>query len=88
MANKSRLIKTFMELVQIDSPTGEEDAMDQEVSNKLESLGFSVYHDSFKNVIASLPGIGEPIVAFSREFTGYEPAPPVVGTPDKLNAGL
>ena len=62
MANKNRLIKTFMDLVQIDSPTGEEDAMDQEVSNRLEALGFSVYHDSFKNVIANLSGIGDPIV--------------------------
>ena len=72
MANKSRLIKTFIELVQIDSPTGEEDAMDQEVSNRLEALGFSVYHDSFKNVIASLPGIGEPIV-LSAHLDTVEP---------------
>ena len=53
-----------MDLVQIDSPTGEEDAMDQEVSNRLEALGFSVYHDSFKNVIANMSGIGETLIIF------------------------
>ena len=72
MANKNRLIKTFMDLVQIDSPTGEEDAMDQEVSKRPEALGFSVYHDSFKNVIANLSGIGDPIV-LSAHLDTVEP---------------
>ena len=72
MANKKRLIKTFMDLVRIDSPTGEEDEMDREVSNRLEALGFSVYHDSFKNVIATLPGNGEPIV-LSAHLDTVEP---------------
>jgi putative aminopeptidase FrvX len=60
MANRDRLIRTLMDLIRIDSPTGEEDAMDEEVTGRLRELGFGVYHDSFKNVIATLPGQGEP----------------------------
>ena len=56
MANQERLVTTLMELIRIDSPSGEEDAMDAEVSTRLESLGLKVSHDSYNNVIAQLPG--------------------------------
>ncbi|SVD12253.1 uncharacterized protein METZ01_LOCUS365107, partial [marine metagenome] len=36
------------DLIRIDSPTGEEDEIDQEVSSRLATLGFEIYHDSFK----------------------------------------
>ena len=42
MANRDRLLKTLIELIRIDSPTGEEDEMDREVSSRLEALGFKV----------------------------------------------
>ena len=42
MANQERLIKTLMDLIQIDSPTGEEDEIDREVTSRLQSLGFQV----------------------------------------------
>ena len=45
MANRDRLLKTLIDLIQIDSPTGEEDAMDREVSSRLEALGLKVHHD-------------------------------------------
>ena len=48
MADRERLIKTLMDLIRIDSPTGEEDAVDREVSARLQALGFQVYHDSFQ----------------------------------------
>jgi acetylornithine deacetylase/succinyl-diaminopimelate desuccinylase-like protein len=48
LADRERLIKTLMDLIRIDSPTGEEDAVDREVSARLQALGFQVYHDSFQ----------------------------------------
>ncbi len=46
MADQERLVKTLMELIKIDSPSGEEDAMDAEVSARLESMGLKVSHDT------------------------------------------
>ena len=62
MADRERLIQTLMDLIRIDSPTGEEDAMDREVTARLQALGLTVHHDSFNNVIAKLSGDGEPVV--------------------------
>ena len=62
MANQDRLTQTLMDLIRIDSPTGEEDAIDREVSGRLERLGFKVYHDAFKNIIAKLPGEGDAVL--------------------------
>ncbi|MCI0781054.1 MAG: M20/M25/M40 family metallo-hydrolase [Chloroflexi bacterium] len=72
MANRDRLLKTLIDLIQIDSPTGEEDAMDREVSSRLEALGLKVHHDSFNNVIAKLPGAGEPVL-LSAHLDTVEP---------------
>ena len=62
MANRDRLVQTLMDLIRIDSPTGEEDAIDEEVSNRLQDLGLKVHHDSFNNVIGKLPGEGDPVL--------------------------
>lgn len=59
MVNKKRLINTFLELVKIDSPSGEEEAMAVEMTKRLKKLGAKVERDSYGNVIAKLPGIGE-----------------------------
>ena len=72
MANRERLIKTLMDLIRIDSPTGEEDAMDREVTARLQALGFMVHHDSFGNVIARLDGAGEPVL-LSAHLDTVEP---------------
>ena len=72
MANQERLVTTLMELIRIDSPSGEEDAMDAEVSTRLESLGLKVSHDSYNNVIAQLPGEGLPIM-LSAHLDTVEP---------------
>ena len=42
LANQERLINTLLELIKIDSPSGEEDAIDAEVSSRLESMGLEV----------------------------------------------
>ena len=72
MADQERLVKTLMELIRIDSPSGEEDAMDAEVSSRLESLGLTVSHDSYNNVIAKLPGEGAPVM-LSAHLDTVEP---------------
>ena len=72
MANRERLIETLMDLIRIDSPTGEEDEMDREVSSRLEALGFSVQHDAYGNVIAKLNGDGEPLM-LSAHLDTVEP---------------
>lgn len=72
MANRERLIQTLIDLIRIDSPTGEEDAMDREVTARLQALGFTVHHDSFNNVIARLDGTGEPVM-LSAHLDTVEP---------------
>ena len=72
MADQERLVKTLIDLIKIDSPSGEEDAMDAEVSSRLESLGLKVSHDSFNNVIAALEGEGRPIM-LSAHIDTVEP---------------
>jgi tripeptide aminopeptidase len=62
MVNKDRLLKTFLELVQIDSPSGYEDEMAKEVKSRLEVLGFRVERDKYGNVIGKLDGKGEPLM--------------------------
>ena len=72
MADQERLVKTLIELIRIDSPSGEEDAIDAEVSSRLKSLGLTVSHDSYNNVIAKLPGQGTPVL-LSAHLDTVEP---------------
>ncbi len=72
MADRQRLIDTLIELIRIDSPSGEEDAIDREVSARLSSLGLAVEHDSYNNIIARLEGIGEPLL-LSAHLDTVEP---------------
>ena len=72
MADRQRLVETLIDLIRIDSPTGEEDEIDQEVSSRLDALGFNVRHDAYKNLIASLEGQGEPVL-LSAHLDTVEP---------------
>ncbi len=72
MANRERLVSSLMDLIRIDSPTGEEDEMDQAVTARLQSLGFQVEHDPFNNIIAKLDGDGEPVI-LSAHLDTVEP---------------
>ena len=53
MIDRDRLVKTFMDLVQIDSPSGEEEAMAQELTRRLEGFGLKVTRDAYGNLIAN-----------------------------------
>lgn len=56
MIQKERLINTFVELVKIDSPTGEEQDVAVEVASRLLNFGLKPHIDRHSNVIASVPG--------------------------------
>ena len=56
MINQNRLVKTFCDLVRIDSPSGEEEEMAQELAKRLERLGFTPERDAHGNLIASEEG--------------------------------
>ncbi len=56
MISQERLVNAFCDLVRIDSPSGEEEAMAQHLSQHLSRLGFHVQRDDHGNVIASEDG--------------------------------
>jgi tripeptide aminopeptidase len=62
MINQDRLIKTFLELVQIDSPSGEEEAMAKELAKRLEALGGKSERDAYGNLFVHFEGEGEPLM--------------------------
>ena len=53
---RDRLVNTFCEIVQIDSPSGEEEEMAVDAVRRLERLGLSVVRDEYGNVIAGDEG--------------------------------
>jgi tripeptide aminopeptidase len=58
MINQQRLVQTFLDLVQIDSPSGDESAIAEFVAARLRDLGAEVQVDGMFNVTAKLPGYG------------------------------
>ncbi len=72
MADRQRVIDTLVDLIRIDSPSGEEDAIDLDVSARLSALGLTVQHDSYNNIVARLEGMGEPLL-LSAHLDTVEP---------------
>ncbi len=62
MIQRDRLVQTFLELVQIDSPSGKEATVAQRLIALLGELGADAGLDAHGNVLASLPGGGEPLL--------------------------
>jgi len=60
--DEQRLLRTFIELVQIDSPSGEEAAIAQHLEERFRALGMSVRRDELNNLVATLPGEGVPVM--------------------------
>ena len=56
MIDRERLVKSFCDLVRIDSPSDEEEEVAQHLISRLEKLGMTVERDVHGNVIASEPG--------------------------------
>ena len=71
MINRDRLVKTFCDLVRIDSPSGEEETIAVELVQRLEKLGLSVRRDAYGNIIAG-DGRPEPLL-LSAHMDTVEP---------------
>lgn len=56
MIDRDRLVKTFCDLVQIGSESGNEDAKAADMSRRLSELGFDVETDGYGNLIAHEDG--------------------------------
>jgi len=54
--DRDRLVRTFLELVAIDSPTGDEAAIGRELAERFAGLGCEVSVDDVGNLVAVLPG--------------------------------
>lgn len=61
MINQERLVSTFLELIQIDSPSGGEREIAERVAQKLRTMGLEVQVDALYNVTAMLDGQGKPL---------------------------
>ncbi len=72
MINQDRLVSTFLELVQIDSPSGQEEEIARHLTAKLKSLGLMVVRDQTGNVIGRLAGEGAPLLV-SAHIDTVEP---------------
>lgn len=71
MINRERLVQTFCELVQIDSPSGEEEAVALDLDKRLTKLGFKTRRDNYGNLLAS-DGGSDPIL-LSAHMDTVEP---------------
>lgn len=60
MINETRLLETLLALVRIDSPSGEEAAIAQELATRLRQLGLTAELDPLHNLVGKLPGQGDP----------------------------
>ncbi len=62
MIDERRLLATLLDLIRIDSPSGEEEAVAVELTRRLEALGASVRRDAYGNVIARAGRGGSPFL--------------------------
>ena len=72
MVDQDRLLRTFFDLVSVDSPSGEEEAIATDVGRRLAVLGATVQRDAHGNLIARLPGEGAPFL-LSAHMDTVEP---------------
>ena len=72
MLNKGRLLKTFLDLVKIDSPSGQEKQISSYLLRKFLSLDLSPHLDKQGNVFVKVPGQGFPLL-LSAHMDTVEP---------------
>ena len=88
MINRERLVDTFCELVQIDSPSGEEETVAAYLDKCLDRLGLSVRRDAYGNLIAG--DAGDHPLLLSAHMDTVEPGrgvKPLVEGDDLLSEG-
>ncbi len=59
---KQKIKDTFLELININSPYPDEDEVKLYLKKRLDEAGISYEDDSFGNIIAKIPGTGEPLM--------------------------
>ena len=62
MIDRERLLDTFLSLVRIDSPSGEEAALRADLEPRLQALGVETHVDATGNLVGRVPGEGEPLL--------------------------
>ncbi len=72
MINRDRIVRTFLDLVAIDSPSGAEDAVAAEIERRLTAIGVAATQDAHGNVVGRVPGQGEPVL-LSAHMDTVEP---------------
>lgn len=72
MVSKDRILQTMLDLIKIDSPSGEEKEIAKELKGRFESLGGKVAVDRVGNLIARFDGEGEAIL-LSAHMDTVEP---------------
>ncbi|MBI5947212.1 MAG: M20/M25/M40 family metallo-hydrolase [Chloroflexi bacterium] len=72
MIDRDRIVQCFLDLVAIDSPSGDEDAIAVELERRLVALGLEVAQDAHGNVLGRLAGDGEPLI-LSAHMDTVEP---------------
>ncbi|MEA3336072.1 MAG: M20/M25/M40 family metallo-hydrolase [Chloroflexota bacterium] len=79
MINTDRLVDTFLELVRIDSPSGQEETIGKYLAQRLQGLGLTTGRDELGNLIGRLEeGTGETLLLSAHmdtvgTDTGIEP---------------
>ncbi|MFN0093357.1 MAG: M20/M25/M40 family metallo-hydrolase [Dehalococcoidia bacterium] len=72
MINRDRIVRTFLDLVAIDSPSGNEDAIASELEARFRALGLGAAQDGAGNVLAFRDGEGDPLL-LSAHMDTVEP---------------
>lgn len=84
MIAPEKLLETFLELVRIASPSGQEEPVAAAIVCHLEALGLQVLRDEAGNVFARLQGEGEPILVMAHMDT----VTPVEGVAPQMRDGV
>lgn len=72
MVNENKIKKTFLSLVKIDSPSGEEEKVADFILRYLQELSIEFVRDKYGNVIAKVPGSGKSLM-LSAHMDTVEP---------------
>lgn len=72
MIEKNKILRTFLELVKIDSPSGNEKNVSLYIEEKLKKLNIQYVIDNYGNVIANAPGRGDAML-LSAHMDTVEP---------------
>jgi tripeptide aminopeptidase len=67
--DEKRLLETFLDLVRIDSPSGQEAAIAHVLAEQFRVLGLTATLDGMNNVVARLDGPGEPVLLAAHTDT-------------------